>query len=213
MLPSIYERLAALPGQLRPLEEAVRRHYARGASVRPDGTIQVGPMPWVGPEAFAFVLYPPPRPAWLAAFERRTGRPIPDALRIVLAALNGCFAFGLALYGLPPSLQESAPRLDDRTLQPLDLEAANRNWAREYRDADGEFHFGGCTWTPTENVGYFCTATGQFRSRRKEGEVLREWLTIHDLLAEELPSVEARDRERRRPTPPPWTAARGGEDQ
>ncbi len=209
MLPSISERLDRLPAQLRPLDAAVRRHYARGASVRPDGTVQVRPMPWVGPEAFAFVLYPPAEAAWLAAFARRVGQPIPEVYAIVLTALNGCFAFGLALYGLPPSLQERAPRLDDRTLQPLDLEAANRHWAREYRDAEGEFHIGGCSWTTTENVGYFCTATGRFRSRRKEGEVLQEWPSLHDLLADELPSAEARDRERRPGPPLPWTSPRG----
>jgi hypothetical protein len=206
LLPSVHERLGLLPPELQPLAEAVRRHYPRGASVRPDGTVQVAPMPWVGPEAFAFVLYAPAKPAWIAAFAHRLGRPIPEAYGVVLAALNGCFAFGMALYGLPPSLQEPASRLDPHTLQPLDLEAANRHWVNEYRDAQAEFHFGGCTWTATENVGYFITPGGTFRTRRKDGEVLREWPSIGALLADELPFAEARDRERR---PLPWTSARG----
>lgn len=206
MLPSVHQRLGSLPPELEPLEAAVRRHYARGASVRPDGTVQVAPMPWVGPEAFAFVLYPPAPLAWLPAFEHRLGQPIPEAYAAILAALNGCFAFGLALYGLPPSLQEPGSRLDHHVLQPLDLEAANRHWAREYRDAETEFHFGGCSWTATENLGYFITAGGTFRTRRKSGEVLGEWPSIRGLLAEEIPSAEARDRERR---PLPWTSARG----
>jgi len=206
LLPSVHQRLALLPPELEPLEAAVRRHYGRGASVRPDGTLQVAPMPWVGPEAFAFVLYPPAKPAWIAAFDRRLAQPMPEAYAVVLAALNGCFAFGLALYGLPPSLQEPASRLDSHILQPLDLEAANRHWAHEYRDAQGAFHFGGCSWTATENLGYFITSRGTFQTRRKDGEVLREWPSIGALLAEELPFAEARDRERR---PLPWTSARG----
>lgn len=209
MLPSVADRLRRLPPELLPLEAAVRRHYARGASVRPDGTVQVAPMPWVGPEAFALVLYPPPEPAWLAAFADRTGHAVPQAYLPVLAALNGCFAFGLALYGFPPSLRGRTPLPGRHALEPLDLEAANRYWAREYRGAEGEFHFGGCTWTPTENVGYFLTPSGEFRSRRKDGEVLREWPSIRDLLDDELPAAEERARERRPVPPVPWAQGRG----
>lgn len=209
MWQSVEDRLAKLPPDLQPLAAAVRLHCSRGVSVQADGAVQVGAMPWVGPEAFAFVLYPPARPAWLRDFGHRNGRAIPDYYGTVLTALNGCFAFGLALYGLPPSLQEGAPHLDDRTLQPLDLDAANRYWAREYRGAEGEFHIGGRTWTPTESVGYFVASTGQWRSRRTEGEVLREWPSLRDLLAEELPAVEAWDRERRARKVWPWESRHG----
>ena len=209
MLPSVADRLGNLPPQLLPLETAVRRHYPRGASVLPDGTVQVAPMPWVGPEAFALVLYPPPEPAWLAGFAERNGGAVAEGYAPVLAALNGCFAFGLALYGLPPSLQGEPSRPGRHLLEPLDLEAANRYWAREYRDTTGEFHFGGCTWTTTENVGYFLTPDGRFRSRRKDGEVLQEWLSIRDLLDEELPAAEERARERRPIPPVPWAQGRG----
>lgn len=204
MLPALEERLRRLPFDLRPLAAAVGRHYARGASIKPDGTVQVAPMPWVGPEAFAFVLYPPAEPAWLAAFARAFGRPIPDAYAAVLAAMNGCFAFGLALYGLPPSLQERPPRVDRGALEPLPLEAANRHWAREFPGAGAEFHIGGSSWTPTENVGYFLDAEGVLRSRRKTGEVLREWPSLRDLLEEELPAAETRDQERRPASHWPW---------
>ncbi len=209
VLPSLEERLRGLPAELRPLAGAVWQHHARGASRRPDGTVQVAPMPWVGPDAYAYVLYPPAKPAWVTAFGRRSGQAIPESYAPVLSALNGCFAFGLALYGLPPSLYEPPSLLDRPALEPLDLEAANQYWAHEYRGADREFHFGGCTWTATENVGYFVTPDGLFRSRRKEGEVLREWPSIRDLLADELPSAEARDRERRTGTTWPWEKRRG----
>jgi hypothetical protein len=53
------------------------------------------------------------------------------------------------------------------------LAAANGYWAREYRGAGEEFHFGGRTLSATENVGYFLTSDGSVRSRRKDGEVLR----------------------------------------
>ncbi len=163
----------------------------------PDGTLQVGPMPWVGPEAFTVVLYAPPDPRWLADFAERTGRTIPDPYRAVLATLNGCFAYGLALYGFPPSLHHRPPRPDRNLLQPLDLDAANRYWAQRYRAAPGDFHFGGRTWTATENLGYFITPGGSFQSRRDGGDVVREWGSLRDLLAEELLAAEARERESR----------------
>jgi hypothetical protein len=208
VLPSLDERLWKLPFDLKPLAEAVWQHRSRGANLRPDGTVQVAPMPWVGSDAFAFVLYPPAERAWVAAFSSRHGRPIAEPYDRVLAALNGCFAFGLALFGLAPSLQPGPARTDRRALEPLDLAAANQYWAEEYHGAEGEFHFGGCTWTATENVGYFLTPDGLYRSRRKGGEVLREWPSLRDLLAEELPAAEARDRERLTGRTWPWEARR-----
>ncbi|MGH7629503.1 MAG: hypothetical protein ACREOF_08930 [Gemmatimonadales bacterium] len=186
-----------MPPQLQPLVAAVRQHYARGANLTPDGTLQVGPMPWVGPEGFALVLYAPPGPGWLAGFAARAGRAVPEPYGAVLAALNGCFAFGLALYGLPPSLHQRPVRPDRRVLEPLDLDAANRYWAQRYRAAEGAFHFGGRTWTATENLGYFITPGGGFQSRRDGGELVREWSSLRDLLAEELAAAEERDRESR----------------
>jgi hypothetical protein len=207
VLPAIEDRIARLPPDLRPLGTSVRRHYARGANVRPDGTVQVARMPWMGPESFGLVLYPAAEPAWVRAFGERWGRPIPEAYARVLAAINGCFVFGLALYGLPPSLQDRAPRRD-QALEPLDLGAANQYWAREYRDAGGEFHFGGRSLSIDENVGYFLAPDGNVRSRRKHGEVLREWTSIEELLMEELPLVEAGDRERPPGAPAPWLFGR-----
>jgi hypothetical protein len=208
VLPAVEARLARLPLELKPLGAAVRRNYARGASIRPDGTLQIARTPWVGPEAFAIILYPAADPAWLSAFNRRLGHPMPQEYASVLAGVNGCFAFGLALYGLPPSLQERAPRAGHLPLEPLDLGAANQYWSREYRGADGEFHFGGRSWSATENVGYFLTFDGRVRSRLKEGDVIGEWGSIEELLADELPVVEARNQERPPGAPTPWTFGR-----
>src|SRR5262245_27679650 len=139
VLPAIENRVATHPLELKPLADVVRRHYARGASVRPDGTVQIAQAPWMGPEAFALILYPAADAAWVSAYGQRLGRPVPEAYARVLASVNGCFVFGLALYGLPPSLQDRPPRRD-HSLEPLDLAAANRYCAREYRGAGEECH-------------------------------------------------------------------------
>jgi hypothetical protein len=209
MLPSLNDRLSRLPSDVQPLSDAAWQHRLRGANLRSDGTVQVAPMPWVSGEAFAFVLYPPAEPAWITALRFRVGEALPDSYARLLAVLNGCFAFGLALYGLAPSLQPGARRSDRHALEPLDLEAANRYWAHEYRGAEGDFHFGGCSWTATENVGYFLTPAGRYLCRRKDGDVLREWGSLRELLAEELPAAEARDRERLTSRTWPWELRRG----
>jgi hypothetical protein len=209
MLPSLSDRLARLPADLQPLAEAAWRHRVRGANLRADGTVQVGPMPWVSGEAFAFVVYPPAEPSWIAAARLRPGSLLPDSYAMVLAALNGCFAFGLALYGLAPSLQRGLRRADRHALEPLDLEAANQYWAHEYHGAAGEFHFGGCSWIGGENLGYFLTPDRRYRCRRKDGEILREWASLRDLLTDEVPAAEARDRERLMSRTWPWEVQRG----
>ena len=204
MMPTLDQRLWSLPFDLHPLRDAAWQQRARGVNRHPDGIVEVAPMPWVGPEAYAFVLYPPAPADWRSEFNARAGRSLPDSYEAILAALNGCFAFALALYGLPPSLHGRTPRQDRRALEPLDLEAANRYWALDYRGASGEFHLGGRTWSDTENVGYFLAAGGVYRCRRKSGEVLREWSSLHDLLADELPAAESRERERWTGRKWPW---------
>jgi hypothetical protein len=203
VLQTLDQRLWSLPFDLHPLRDAVWQQRARGVNMHPDGTVEVAPMPWVGPEAYAFVLYPSPPPGWVAEFHDRTGRTVPEPYAAVLSALNGCFAFALALFGLPPSLHGRPPH-HRRALEPLDLEAANRYWMHDYRDADGEFHLGGRTWSDTESVGYFLDPGGVYRCRRKNGEILGEWPSLGELLAQELPAAETRERERWTGRSWPW---------
>ena len=67
-----------------------------------------------------------------------------------------------------------------------------------------EFHLGGRTWSDTESVGYFLDPGGAYRCRRKNGEILGEWPSLRELLAEELPAAETRERERWTGRSWPW---------
>ena len=189
----IQARLLALPPELDSLARFARRYLTRGdVHLLADGTLLIGPAPWIGTEGFSFVLFPPAEPRWLANFEQRFG-PIPSAYARILAAMNGCFAFGLALYGLAPSMQRTPPLLDRRTRQPLDLSLANDSWAREFQGAGRSFHLGGREWSDTDNVGYFLTGSTVVEARRTAGAVVRTWTTITEFLAEELEAAEVRD--------------------
>jgi len=188
----ILRRLAALPDTLAILRDRAADAARHCSSIAIDDTLQLGHQPWVAPEAYAVRFFAPAKKAWVAAFQERTGRAIPPSYREVLLAVNGCSFYDLELYGLPPSMQGSMPRLDRSRPQPLDLATANLGWVHEYATDAGQFHFGGRSWTPEENVGYFWldARTPTLRSVRKSGEVVGEWMDLRALLADELEAVE-----------------------
>ena len=196
----IAERLRLLPAACAPIVEHAARYTRYCSSIATGETLQIGHAPWVAPEAYAFRLFPVAKKAWFQRFREDTGRPIPSGYRDFLLGANGCSAYGLSLYGLPPSLQRDPPVLDRARPQPLDLGAANRHWAREYQGSGGAFHFGGRAWSREENVGYFW-AEGGLRSLRRGGEVAGEWPDLPALLAEELAAAERLQAER---TPAEW---------
>jgi hypothetical protein len=53
-------------------------------------------------------------------------------------------------------------------------------------------------------VGYFLDPGGAYRCRRKNGEILGEWPSLRELLAQELPAAESRERERWTGRSWPW---------
>ena len=196
----ILERLKGLGPSWTSLAERAG-HYAQYCSaIATDDTLEIGHMPWIGPEAYAFRLFPPAKKAWIERFRQRVGRPIPAGYADFLRIVNGCEACGLSLFGLPPSLQREPPLLDRSRPQPLDLDAANRDWAREYKESGTAFHFGGRPWSHDENIGYFWVDT-RIRAIRPRGEVVGEWPDLATLIAAELALVERMQAER---TPLEW---------
>jgi hypothetical protein len=181
---------------MTPLRQLVERCASRGVVQRSDGAIQIAPTPWIGTEAFALVLFPPAESAWIDAFGERTGSTIPASYAEILRTTDGCFAFGLALYGLPPAMQGDRPRLNRATLQPLDLGLANRSWIREFRTRPNGLYVGGRSWSPEANCGYFLAADDSIRAALRTGESVGAWPSIEFMLAAELPIVEARALER-----------------
>ncbi|HJU69933.1 MAG TPA: hypothetical protein VJ650_16965 [Gemmatimonadaceae bacterium] len=184
------ERFTSWPPSLAALRDLVERYASRGVVKRADGAIQIAPTPWVGSEAFAVVIFPPAEPTWIADAAERMGVPIPAPYAEILRATNGCFAFDLSLYGLPSAGQGATPRLDRATLQPFDLERANRSWAREYRARPNGLYIGGRSWSREANCGYFLADDGSIRSVLRSGESVGTWPSAELMLATELPIAE-----------------------
>jgi hypothetical protein len=175
----IAARLAALDGDLAPLSGCASR-YVRFGAAESGATVAIAPMPWQAPQAFAFRLYEPlPRDA-------RLDFACPHFYRAILHRMNGCFAFGLALYGVPA--QDGL--VSRAVLRPLSIQEANRTWRAEFEGAKALFHFGDAEWSESENVGYFHSGNSIVCIRQSGAECGR-WPTFAEFLNDELARVEA----------------------
>ena len=94
-LSTIESRLRSLGTQLSPLTECAGRFLQFGAYCQ-NSTVAIAPMPWAGPRAHAIWIYEP-----LLRVAKPDDLECPPWYADVLAQMNGCNAFGLALYGVP----------------------------------------------------------------------------------------------------------------
>jgi len=72
----------------------------------------------------------------------------------------------------------------------LDLSLANEDWKREYSIDQKLFHFGGRSYSYTENIGYFMAGESMIQAYRKNGELLQQWGNFAAFLEEELYEAE-----------------------
>lgn len=171
-------RIAALRGDLKPLATSAARYTRFGVDTDGSATV-VAPMPWRAPRAKAFWLFEPLSSELLCTLA------CPTFYRAILAQMNGCFAFGLSLYGVP----EANGMLNRSTLRPHSLEHANTSWRKEFVGLASEFHFGGAPLDDSENVGYFYV-NEQIVAARKSGRKVQQWNSFLQFLTDELTRVE-----------------------
>ncbi len=186
MKARIKVRLDSLPDELSALRRLGLQYLDRCCAIDTDDSVQLGHMPWVAPLAYAITLFPPAKRAWVNRFKGKIPRPY----QRLLAETNGLFAFGLSLYGLAPSMHARPPRLNRSRLECHDLSLANSDWIKQY-DLEGDlFHFGGREYSETETLGYFMTGADMICALRRNGEVVEEWETLSDFLADELAAAK-----------------------
>lgn len=186
-MTAIGERLRSIPNVFLPLRQHAEKYVRFGATIDESGAICIGPNPKVAPDYFVFRFYSPVSSESLA---KRRSYDIPiDYLRF-LAVTNGCFAYGMSLYGFTPQ-PESSPALFSRTsLQCHDLSIANELWIREYKLAAPIFHFGSRHYSYAENVGYFMNEDGAIRAILKSGREVGCWNDSTAFLYDELAAAE-----------------------
>lgn len=181
------EFLDRIPEIFSPIREHAQRYLRFGVVTEEDGTVCIGRNPKVAPEYFVFRLFKPARSEWLV--KRRSYETPIDYLRF-LAAMNGCFAYGMSLYGFAPSMESEPALLDRSSLQCHDLTTANETWLAEYNLLKPAFVFGSRHYTYTENVGFFMDEYGPIHSILKSGREIGHWRSFTDFLRDELAAAE-----------------------
>ncbi|MCB9687065.1 MAG: SMI1/KNR4 family protein [Alphaproteobacteria bacterium] len=91
------------------------------------------------------LLFEPVDDERIDAYEQRHGVIVPRRYRDFLRSTNGATILDLALFGLPPSMQQDPPQLSREGFQPLDLATATRFWRTAYEAAPDALHIGSCT--------------------------------------------------------------------
>lgn len=187
----IREHLDSLPADLAPLVKSARRHQRRCSAVATDGTLLIAHQPWVAPEAYALRLHPGAKKPWFAKYAKLHDIRIPTGLRPLLTAVNGCSAFGMSIYGMPPSMLNDPPLLDRSSIQCMDIATANTDWKHEFEGVEsGAFHFGGRDYSDDEVTGYFLTGKSTVSSVLPDGKVVGTWNDIPSFLTDELAASE-----------------------
>jgi len=185
--------LKSLNEELQPLQTNVHRWIeAEGfPNQRDPGSFDLLPRPRLGPEAFAIHLYPPFNKETIRRYEQLHDFVIPEPYKKVLMKLNGLHAFQFfSLYGLLPSMTENPPLMDRNRPGPLDLSTANRLWIYEFSLKEMLFHFGGGIDSDGEGIGYFLRPDEQILAYRKNGKLIRSWVSFRAFLEEELSRAE-----------------------
>lgn len=187
-MSAISDRLNSIPEGFTPLREHAERYVRFGVTTDEAGAVSIGHNPKVAPEYFVFSIFPPAHTDWLA---RHRSYQVPSDYIRFLTVTNGCFAYGMSLYGFTPTMQAVPALLSRSRLQCHDLTTANEKWITGFRPSQRLFHFGSRHYSHTENVGYFMEESGSIRSLLKSGSEVQRWSNFRSFLHAELTAAEA----------------------
>jgi len=177
-----------LDNDLNPIKEQAIKYFDIDSKVRVDNAVQIYRRPWVAPENFGLLIFPPVDKNWLSEFVKRTGKVIPKVYENILRQMNGCFIYDFSLFGLPKSIYTKGV-LNRSVLQQFDLTTANTSWVREYAIDQKLFHIGGRAYSYSENIGYFVDGE-TILSARTTGEIVNSFSTVKEFFATEIDAAE-----------------------
>ena len=125
MTTEIVDFFDKLDNDLNPIKEQAIKYFDIDSKVRVDNAVQIFRRPWVAPENFGLLIFPPVDKNWLSEFEKRTGKVIPKVYENILRQMNGCFIYDFSLFGLPKSIYTKGVLDRKGLLQQYDLTTAN----------------------------------------------------------------------------------------
>jgi hypothetical protein len=186
------EFLSSLTGPLAAIQETASRLRGPDVVVDPrSGALCVSARPRIGSEAYALRLFPAADETMIASYEEIHRVRIPEAYRSILLVMNGAHVFGLALFGISPSMAQRPPLLDRSTSWPYDIGSQQQVGQITYAVGSTDFLIGGGPRSHDENIGYSLWPNGHVESLRYGGAQVKSWSGIGGFLAEELARAEA----------------------
>jgi|688.fasta_scaffold211250_2 hypothetical protein len=188
MTQEIDNFLNILTPNWKPIKEQTTKYFDTESKIRDDGAAQIFRRPWVAPQNFGLLLFPPVDLEWFDKFNEKTNLTIPKMYQDILSEMNGCFVYDFSLFGLPKTMYTTG-LLSRTVLQQYDLGTANTTWIHNYDIDTSLFHIGGRAYSYEENVGYFID-NNKIVSIKENGEIVGSWTTFADFLKEEINIAE-----------------------
>lgn len=105
---------------------------------------------------------------------------VPSMYREIYSSFAGLSIYDLDIFGT----------LVYPGLQPLDIVAANQFWRNPYKSGRHLFHFGGRSYTASDNAGYFIRADA-IEVQTEEGAILEKYDCLSDFFHNEVAIVSA----------------------
>lgn len=173
---------------LLPIRAEAEKQIDSNSKINPDGVIQLLKQPWIAPQSYGILLFPPAEREWMDTFSQNIGCAVPEAYQQLLRITNGCFIYEFSLFGLPKSIYTTG-LLNRNAIQPYDLGIANTSWKNEYKVDRNLFHFSGRAYSDDENLGYFMDKD-TIISARNNGEIINSWTSFEQFLVDELSVAE-----------------------
>lgn len=186
-MKEILEKVESFPIELNPISTQIKRYLNNNSNID-ELVLNVLHRPWVARLNWGLMLYKEVKTEWFSEFKNRTEKEIPNFYKDFLKHINGGFIYGISMYGLTPSFFETG-LLNRTILQCHNLASANNQWIYEYKVDPVLFHFASRHYTEDENVGYFWK-DGKILCYRKNGELLKQWDSLQEMLSEEIEIAE-----------------------
>ena len=203
MTTGVTDFLNNLTAEWETIKQQVTKYFDDESRIREDGAVEIFKRPWIAPQNFGIILFPPVDKSFFVKFKEDTKISIPTFYQDILLKMNGCFVFDFELFGLPKSVYTTG-LLDRTTTQQLDLGSANKFWKNSYKLNKNLFYIGARAYSFDENIGYFIDEETIY-SIRTNGEVIATWTTFDSFLAAEIKLAEKmmlEEKEEQQKTPP-----------
>ena len=187
-LQNLISIINTYPDEYLAIKKQAKKYLKNNSIIDNLETINIFHRPWIARLNWSLTIYKGADKIWFEQYEKVTHKLVPDFYKNFLSKINGCFIHDISFFGLTPSIYTKGT-LDRSILQCHDLTTANKEWIKEYDVDQSYFHFGGRSYSYSENLGYFFV-DDKIMAVRKNGNAINEWKTFFEFLLDEIERAE-----------------------